>query len=258
MSLSNILLSRRLPAKLFRYGARVVLGMVLLLLLAWPTWASPLQRGDCATMDFSPTAVSDVEVGDIVTLQVPLDADGVTFDTVGLKINFDQTLLQVVDAAGAPASQIEPGALPFITLFNIASNTEGTIEFVQYTTAGPIGGTFDTVATIRLKVIAALPAGGTQVAFVGVEGGDTGVFNAGDNLLCEEPQPATIMGTTTPCYDFQPPPGVDIGDIMLVASRWDSEVGDELYDPTYDLDHDGDIDMVDVMLVAVHWRETCS
>lgn len=50
---------------------------------------------------------------------------------------------------------------------------------------------------------------------------------------------------------------VDIVDIMLVAIRWGSQVGDELYDPTYDLDRDGDIDIVDIMLVAVHWGEGC-
>jgi len=50
---------------------------------------------------------------------------------------------------------------------------------------------------------------------------------------------------------------VDIVDIMLAAIRWDSRVGDELYDPTYDLDHDGDVDIADVMLVAVHWGERC-
>jgi len=50
---------------------------------------------------------------------------------------------------------------------------------------------------------------------------------------------------------------VDIVDVMLVAVRWDSQVGDELYDPTYDLDHDGDIDIADVMLVAVHWGGRC-
>ena len=237
-----------------RYGTRVLLGIALLLLLASPILASPL-RQNCAAMGFNPTTVSDAQVGDIVVLQVPLDADGVTFDVVGFLINFDQTLLQVVDAAGDPATQVEPGDLPGFNVMNTASNTEGTIEFVQAIIGGQAGGTF-TVATIRLKVMAALPAGGTQVTFVGVEGGDTGVFSAGANLLCEHPGPATIT-TTTICYDFQPPPGVDIDDIMLVAARWGSQVGDDLYDPTYDLDHDGDIDIVDIMLVAVHWGETC-
>jgi hypothetical protein len=50
---------------------------------------------------------------------------------------------------------------------------------------------------------------------------------------------------------------VDVADIMLVATRWHSSVGDANYNPTYDLDGDGDIDIVDIMLVAVHWGETC-
>ena len=50
---------------------------------------------------------------------------------------------------------------------------------------------------------------------------------------------------------------VDILDIMLVASRWNSSVGDDDYDPAYDLNDDGKIDVVDVMLVAIHWGDTC-
>ena len=62
---------------------------------------------------------------------------------------------------------------------------------------------------------------------------------------------------STPCYDFDNSGQVDIADIMLVASRWHTTVGDDNYDPAYDLDDDGDIDIVDIMLVAVHWGETC-
>ena len=177
-----------------RYGTQVLFGIVLLLLLAWPVLASPLQQ-NCATMAFSPATVSDVQVGDIVILQVPLDADEVTFDTVGFLINFDQTLLQVVDAAGDPASQVEPGDLPGTNVVNTASNTQGTIEFSQgiFPPPGQTGGTF-TVATIPLKVMAALPAGGTQVTFVNGQG-NTGVFEAGQQLLCEFPGPATIIST---------------------------------------------------------------
>jgi len=50
---------------------------------------------------------------------------------------------------------------------------------------------------------------------------------------------------------------VDILDIMLVASRWHTSVGDDDYDPAYDLNDDGKIDIVDIMLVAVHWGEQC-
>ena len=49
---------------------------------------------------------------------------------------------------------------------------------------------------------------------------------------------------------------INIADIMVVASRWNTSEGDPDYDPAYDLDGDGDIDVVDIMLV-VHWGETC-
>ena len=243
----NLGMSLQRPS--IRYGTRVVFGVALLLLLASPILASPLQQG-CATMAFSPTTVSVAQVGDIVTLQVPLDADGVTFDVVGFRINFDQTLLQVVNAAGDPASQVEPGNLPGFNVVNTASNTAGTIEFAQAIIGGQTGGTF-TVATIRFKVIAALPAGGTQVVFVGVESGATGVFSAGANLLCEDPWPATIT-TTTICYDFQPPPGVGLEDVLFMVNLWRQLAG-----PPYDCDGDGKITVVDIMCVVVHWGETC-
>ncbi|MBM4430983.1 MAG: hypothetical protein FJ026_11655, partial [Chloroflexi bacterium] len=50
---------------------------------------------------------------------------------------------------------------------------------------------------------------------------------------------------------------VDIVDIMLVASRWGTKVGDAAYVAGYDLDGDGDIDVIDIMLVAIHWGEVC-
>ncbi len=72
---------------------------------------------------------------------------------------------------------------------------------------------------------------------------------------------STATATPTPSCDL---PGdmdcdcaVDILDIMLVASHWNSSAGDDDYDPAYDLDGDGDIDIVDIMLVAVHWGEQC-
>jgi len=67
-------------------------------------------------------------------------------------------------------------------------------------------------------------------------------------------------GTLRECvagYDLDCDCVVDIADIMLVASRWHTSVGDDNYDPACDLDDDGDIDIVDIMLVAVHWGATC-
>jgi hypothetical protein len=44
---------------------------------------------------------------------------------------------------------------------------------------------------------------------------------------------------------------------MLVATHWNSEVGDPNYDPRYDLDSDGDVDIYDIMFVASRWGDEC-
>jgi PKD repeat protein len=46
---------------------------------------------------------------------------------------------------------------------------------------------------------------------------------------------------------------VDIVDVMSVAARWNSKLGDPRYDPKYDVNCDDKIDIVDVMLVAARW-----
>jgi hypothetical protein len=51
---------------------------------------------------------------------------------------------------------------------------------------------------------------------------------------------------------------VDVADVMMVASRWSCQLGDECYDAYYDFDGDGDIDIADVMHVAVQWGKDCS
>ena len=50
-----------------RHGAQVLFGIVLLLLLAWPILASPLQQ-NCATMAFNPPTTSAAP-GDVVVLR---------------------------------------------------------------------------------------------------------------------------------------------------------------------------------------------
>jgi len=69
---------------------------------------------------------------------------------------------------------------------------------------------------------------------------------------------ADIIEGALTCPDLDGSGDVDIADIMLVASRWHTAVGDEDYEPLYDLDGNGRIDIVDIMLVAVHWGEDCT
>lgn len=64
--------------------------------------------------------------------------------------------------------------------------------------------------------------------------------------------------TCTPLFrDLDCDCDVDMADIMIVAGRWRSSIGDDNYNRVYDLDNDGDIDIVDIMLEAVHWKEGC-
>jgi hypothetical protein len=173
----------------------VALFLILLCLSTTPISSVAMQQSSCAALTFSPMNVSVSQVGDIVTLQVPLNAGNVFFDTVSLGIVFDPALLQVVDAQGNPTSKIELGDLPGAAVVNIVSNIQGNIDYGHIIIGGQLGGTF-TVAIVRFKIIASLPSGGTEVAFVNQ--GRTGVFDAGANQLCELPGPARISMHSTP------------------------------------------------------------
>ena len=54
-------------------------------------------------------------------------------------------------------------------------------------------------------------------------------------------------------HDLDRDGDVDVVDIMLVASRWNTKVGDVNYDARYDLNNDGKINIVDIMLEAAQW-----
>ena len=102
----------------------------------------------------------------------------------------------------------------------------------------------------------------------GAESGDTITFTVDD-------QPAVPLGPDPPVWteagslvhvelevcplfgDLDCDCDVDVADIMMVASKWRCQLGDQCYDPLCDLNDDGDIDIVDIMLVVAHWGEVC-
>ena len=103
----------------------------------------------------------------------------------------------------------------------------------------------------------------------GAEPGDTITFTVNDYPAVPlGPDPPLWVGAgsrvhveleTCPLFgDLDCDCDVDVADIMMVASRWSCQLGDECYDAHCDLDGDGDIDIVDCMQVAVHWGEVCS
>ena len=66
----------------------------------------------------------------------------------------------------------------------------------------------------------------------------------------------TIENSCFGDYDYDG--DIDILDVQRVAYRWNTHVGDGVYEVLYDGDHDGDIDILDVQRVAYRWSTRCS
>ena len=101
-------------------------------------------------------------VGDVIALDVVADAGVQPVDAAELHLDYDPAVLQVVDAAGDPATEIEPGtALPTVFL-NSVDPARGWADYLASSLgSSPASGEF-TVATLRFKV---LQAGKTWVRF---------------------------------------------------------------------------------------------
>ena len=72
--------------------------------------------------------------------------------------------------------------------------------------------------------------------------------------LVDQPVNAIL---TTSCADVVPPTGIDMADIMSVASRWGQHSGDPGWDARFDLDGDNAITVNDITLAASAWQSTC-
>jgi len=70
------------------------------------------------------------------------------------------------------------------------------------------------------------------------------------SLISASDQTRTLVGIV---YDLYGHGVVDVVDIMMVASRWNSKTGDSTYDSLCDLNGDGVIDISDIMMVAAQW-----
>jgi hypothetical protein len=123
---------------------------------------------------------SSVSVGDIVTLEVRIEAGSQAVDTAAVHLDFDPAALEVVGPVGRPAASIEAGSALGTVFVNRADNDRGWIDF----TAGAVGqeapsGTF-TVATLRLRT---LTPGTSTVRFTFDQQRMTNVLLAGETVL---------------------------------------------------------------------------
>ncbi len=104
--------------------------------------------------------------GRTLALSVVIVAPQQPLQGVDAYLDFDPVYLQVVDAAGRPASAVEPGSGLPVVLQNRADNAAGQIAYSAGIALGSqaITGTL-TVATIYFRCLRRVPEGGTAIAF---------------------------------------------------------------------------------------------
>ncbi len=141
------------------------------------------------------------------------------------------------------------------------------VEHQPYGVVAP-GGDFAFVANSGSDSISVIETAALQVvATIAVRDRPAGLAVTADKLyvahllsgLVSVIDVAVLPETVPYCgpLDLDASGGVDVGDIMQVASRWRCECGDDCYDPRRDINEDCRTDVVDIMLVATRWGAAC-
>jgi len=121
-----------------------------------------------------------VSPGTVFTLDIKIAAGGQVVDSVDSYLSFDRDYLRVVDASGNETNSIVPGTALPVVLQNSADNSQGRIAYSAGKQLGGVSPSGDFVlATIRFKVIAAPPGGGTAITFQS----GTDAFYEGNSVL---------------------------------------------------------------------------
>lgn len=219
-----------------------------------PTACTGSETGDAAnqlqgavSLAFEPSG-KVAGVGDIFTLALMVQAGMQPLNNVELYIDFDPTVLQVVDTAGNPVSSIEPDLTTFETLlYNSVDNTGGHIRY----DAGHLAATAPTgafrIAQVRFKRLASTDT--TLVRIVP----PSDAFYVGSSVG----GPLGQTPVATVCPNFQSSPVVGVDDIQILTGHWGLEANSPGWDPRYDLNSDGRIDLSDLMRVVAFWNAIC-
>ena len=125
---------------------------------------APTDADGVVDLAFEPTARHS-GLGQIVTFNLKVVAGSQALNNVETYVSFDPAVLQVVDAAGNPASQLEPVTTTLDNvLLNMVNNTTGLIRYDAGSLATPAPSGSFSVAVVRFKTIA--PADSTLVRYI--------------------------------------------------------------------------------------------
>jgi len=127
--------------------------------------------------------VSHTSVGGVATVNILIDGAGRQADTISVFLDVDPAVLQVVNAAGNPATAIVPGGDLPAPAVNEADNAAGHINYVTLLPGGRTLTGTQVLATLRLKALAATPDFGSAVAFAGSGERTTDIMLSGASVL---------------------------------------------------------------------------
>jgi hypothetical protein len=139
-----------------------------------------------------------VTEGELFDLAIRVDAASQLVDGAEVHLDFDPVYLQVVDANGDPASEIEDGGVLNTVILNQASNMMGRIDFAAGILQGELpSGTF-LLATLHLRALNNTGAGATSMTFVTELPRQTNVTHRGGSVLAQVHNAAVRVSAITP------------------------------------------------------------
>jgi hypothetical protein len=138
-------------------------------------------QGSSVQISIRPERASVVQ-DQVFAVNVEIAAGEQPIDGAEVHLDFDASVLQVVDADGNPATAIEAGSTLDVPIQNVADNLLGRIDFAAGTFDSQPSGTF-VLATVRLKALHSTDSRGTAVAFVSRAGSPTDAAYNGFSVL---------------------------------------------------------------------------
>lgn len=113
------------------------------------------------------------------------------------------------------------------------------------------------LATLQLQTIAQTPG----ISTVNPRGENQTTLTAAlafDNDATKVTTATSLTVAQCPLtYDYQPNGTIDVTDLMLAASKWNTGPGNNAYNGQFDHDRDGDVDIVDIQSAASTWNQRC-
>lgn len=197
----------------------------------------------------NPNAPVEVKINDPTqsgeTASFPVSVSNAA-DLAGASFNFAYDASKMT-ATGASLTSLTDG-------FQLQVNTTQAgllqVSFASPTSIGADGVIFN-LEFMSTNGLSSIDFGSVSLSDASGRDFETSVLQREIQLMPYEAPNCVLVG------DFDEDGDVDITDVQAVAFRWNTRVGDTLYDARFDLDSDGDIDITDVQTVAFHWNSSC-